>query len=292
MFKPTANVLSRFSLFFAILFLAACGGSSNSTTTVTPVGPVGDTPEDTSSGTDDFSGNEVKDYFVGEGATLKAGVFLGELTYKNEDTPSVEGLMLLSATGNYTFILDTDSNFLNADVVSGTLTLDGNAIEGSAFEYKLSDKWERTTGRIPGRVSSKELASLEPGGLVENAEIVRDPEASDQSLSFSQIAGGTGLYSGSDSQITIDTEGRITGSDRGCMLEGQITIPVADINIFELSYEAKICDDLPSEGTSAERKGEYLGVGTFTPAVSEGEKNIVEFAASNGKVAFYFAGTR
>lgn len=293
MFKLPGNTFSRFSLLFATLSLAACGGGGSSGTTVVNTGSSGDTaPEDTSSGNDDFVGKGVKDYFVGDDATLEAGVFLGQVNYTN-DNPPVDGFMLLSPTGNFTFILDTDSvTSLETNTISGTLTLEDAEIEGSAVEYELFEKWYRSSGSIKGTVNSIESALLFTGGIVENAEINRVGEASDpgdQNLSFSLIAG---IYetNGSDPQIMIDVDGGINGVDRGCILEGQITIPVAEINIYELSYEASGCSDL-AEAPGEKRDGDYLGVGTFTPANGEGEGGI-EFSASNGKMAFYFAGER
>lgn len=305
MFKLPENTLTRFSLLFATLSLAACGGGgSSSTSVVSQENTGGETPEDTSSGSDDFAGTQVQDYFVGENATLKAGVFLGQVSYTN-DTPPVDGFMLLSPTGNFTFVLDTESvTSLDVNIISGTLTLDGLDIEGSLVEYELfKGSWNRSTGslKVPSSVTPGESPSalLYTGGIVDKVEITRNDDASDQSLDFAEIADGTGIYrsTGSDSQITIDTAGGITGFDRGCELKGQITIPTdevnipdADINIFELSYEASGCDDL-AEAPSSQRNGEYLGVGTFTPTNSEGEERI-EFAASNGKIAFYFAGAK
>ena len=290
MFKLTQNTLSRFSLLFAILALTACGGGGSSgTTVVSRENTGGETPEDTSSGSDDFAGKGVKDYFVGEDATLKAGVFLVQVNYIN-DTPSVDGLMLLSPTGNFTFVLDTDSvPSLNTNTLSGTLTLDGPEIMGSAVEYELFESWNRATGGIAGTVTSNESAFLFTGGIVDNAEINRDAGLSDQSLSFFQIKG---IYenNGADAQITIDADGGVNGVDRGCILKGQVSIPVAEINVYELSYEASGCSNL-AEATGEERDGDYLGVGTFTPMSSEGEGEI-EFATSNGKIGFYFAGTR
>ncbi|MDL0429542.1 hypothetical protein QPM17_00250 [Marinobacter sp. TBZ242] len=290
MFKLPRNTLSRFPLLFATLALAACGGGGSSGTTVVNTGSsVDETPEDTSSGSDDFVGEGVKEFFVGEDATLKAGAFLGRVNY-TDDTPSVDGFMLLSATGNFTFILDTDSDpSRDASIVLGTLTLDGPEIEGAAIEYDLFEKWYRFTGSIAGSVVSNESAILYTGGIVDNTEINRDAGVSDQSLSFNQIAG---IYeaNGSDPQITVDVDGGINGVDRGCIIKGQITIPVAEINVYELSYESSGCSDL-AKSTGEERDGDYLGVGTFTSPDLEGEGKI-EFAASNGEIAFHFAGTR
>ncbi len=282
MFKPTANVLTRFSLFFAMLALAACGGSgSSTTTTVTPVG----TPEDTSSGSDDFAGTEVQDYFVGDNAILKAGVFTAEVTYKDERA-SIVGPMFLSATGNFTFPFGADF------ITSGTLTLDvsdsvGSDISGPVVEYELINTWNRGAGTIEGFVpsDSNESAILGTGGLVKQIDITRDNTASDARLSFAQIAGIYETTAGSDPQITIDVDGGINGVDRGCILKGQITLPPADINIYELSYEASGCTDL-DEATSSERNGTYLGLGTFNSTDES-----IKFAASNGKIAFYFDGT-
>jgi len=212
MLKLPENTLTRFSLVIATLSLAACGGGgSSSTTVVSQENTGGGTPEDTSSGSDDFSGTEVQGYFVGENATLKAGVFLGQVSYTN-DTPPVDGFMLLSPTGNFTFVLDTESvTSLDVNIVSGTLTLDGLDIEGSLVEYELfKGSWNRSTGslKVPSSVTpgASTSALLYTGGIVDKVEITRNDDASDQSLDFAEIAGGTGIYrsTGSDSQITID----------------------------------------------------------------------------------------
>lgn len=280
----------------AALLLSACGGSSSSTTTLRSGPSGGDSPAGTPSGNDDFSGTGVQDYFTGPDATLKAGAFLGALSYRDGNPPPVDGFMLLSATGNFAFVLDTPSTELNANIVVGTLALDGLNIEGKVVEYELLDAWFRSTGSLvePSQVISNETALLYPGGRVVEVEMTRDTPASDQSLGLSeQIASGTGRYqaNGSGAQVTIDTGGVITGVDRGCILQGQITIPVAQINIFELSYQAAGCSDLAGEATGSQRDGQYRGVGTFTAAAA-GEGGDIEFAASNGKIALAFAGTR
>ncbi|MCR8915977.1 hypothetical protein FDP08_02605 [Marinobacter panjinensis] len=305
MLKLPENTLTRFSLVIATLSLAACGGGgSGSTTVVSESNPGGDTPVDTSSGSDDFSGTEVQDYFVGDTAILKAGVFSAMVTYVNDNPPPVDGVMLLSPTGNYTFIMDTDWNTsFKANIVQGTLTSDGISdsgfydIEGPVVEYELFDEWFRTPetsdkkATIVGVVPSddNDSAFLDTGTRVEEIAINRDP-VSDLSLSFAQIQGIYESTAGPDPQIIIDGDGGINGVDRGCIIEGQITIPVAAVNVYELSYKASGCTNL-DEATGEERDGDYLGIGTFTPASSEGEGSI-EFAASNGKIAFYFAGTR
>ncbi|MDK8464425.1 hypothetical protein [Marinobacter sp. SS13-12] len=297
MLKLPGNTLTRFSLVFVTLSLAACGGGgSSSTTVISQENTGGGTPEDTSSGSDDFVGKEVQDHFVGADAILKAGVYSVVVTYTDEREPLV-GPMLLSATGNFTFPFGDR-------VTSGTLIYDGlsdsegSYIEGPVVEYELFDEWVRTPesadkkATIVGVVPPDQNVSalLDTGALVEEIKITRDNSASNQSLRFDQIAGTHEASAGSDPQIMIDVDGGINGVDRGCILEGQVTIPVAEVNIYELSYEASGCTDLP-EATGEERDGDYLGIGTFTPAGSEGEGSI-EFAASNGKIAFYFAGTR
>lgn len=292
MYKLSGNALSGFSLLFIALSLAACGGGGGSSSTIDVVdgSSGGDTPGDTSSGSDDFEGKEVQDYFVGDTAILKAGVFLVEVTYTDDREPLV-GPMFLSATGNFTFPFGSDS------VTSGTLTLEdsdsvGSDLVGPVVEYELFDTWFRSTGTIVGFVSSdqNETALLGTGGLVEQIEIVRDNAASDGNLSFAEIAGTYETTAGSDPQIMIDVDGGINGVDRGCILKGQITIPVAEINIYELSYVASGCSDL-AEATGSQRDGEYLGIGTFTPAADSAGDGSIKFAASNGKIAFYFAGT-
>lgn len=288
MYKLSGNALSGFSLLFIALSLAACGGGGGSSSTIDVID--GSSGEDTSSGSDDFVGKEVQDYFVGNDAKLKAGAFLATVTYTDDREPLV-GPMFLSATGNFTFPFGADF------ITSGTLTLEGSDSVGSdlagpVVEYELFDTWGRTTGTIVGFVpsDSNESAFLDTGGLVEQIEITRDNPASDENLSFDKIAGIYETPAGSDPQITIDVAGGINGVDRGCILEGQITIPVAEINIYELSYVASGCSDL-AEATGSQRDGEYLGIGTFTPAADSAGDNSIKFAASNGKIAFFFAGT-
>ncbi|MEX1228393.1 MAG: hypothetical protein WD623_02440 [Marinobacter sp.] len=261
----------------AALLLSACGGGSSSSTTVRDETPP---PEDTSSGRDDFSGQGVKDYFVGPDATPEAGVFLGEVTYTNE-TPAVEGMMFLSPTGNFSFILGADS------ITSGTLTFDGTNVVGTAVEYELFDKWFRSPGALTSTAVSNESATFDPSGIVDEFTITRDSVASDQTLTFDQIQGLYKTTAGAEPQITVDVDGGINGVDRGCILKGQITIPVPAINVYELNYEASGCNAV-GEVTGSQRDGEYLGVGTFNPADAGG----IEFGASNGKIASFFTGTR
>ena len=284
MLKLPENTLTRFTLLFATLSLAACGGSSSSSTTITSLNP----PEDTSSGNDDFQGTEVQDYLVGVNPILKAGVYTAVVSY-TDGRDDLVGPMLLSATGNFTFPFGADF------ITSGTLNLEGSDeqgadIGGPVVEYELFDTWSRTTGTIVGIVEPdlNESAVLDTGAQVDGINITRNNDASDENLSFDQQIAGRYETTGSDAQIDIDVEGRIDGFDRGCILEGQITIPVPEINIYELSYEASGCTNL-AEATAEERNGDYLGVGTFIPAA--GDEGI-KFAASNGKIAFFFSGTK
>lgn len=290
MFKFPANKVSGFVLIIAALSLAACGGGGGGSTVVRDGGSGNDTPEDTSSGNDDFSGGDPQEYFREPNAILKAGVFTAEVVY-TDGRENLVGPMILSATGNFTFPFGADF------VTSGTLSLEGSDSEGSDFggpvvEYELMDnEWRRSTGVIAGFVpssGSNESAMLDTGALVDVINITRQSDANVQDLSFEQIAGRYET-TGPDPQINIDVEGRIDGFDRGCVLEGNITIPAPEIDVFELSYTASSCTDL-AEATGEERTGEYRGVGTFTPATSESGANIT-FASSNGKIAFYFAGT-
>lgn len=278
----------------AALLLSACGGSSSSSTTVKGETPP---PEDTSSGRDDFSGQGVNPDFAGENATLKAGVFLTKVTYSessNIEPKNANGRGILSPTGNFTFVTFNDVN----SITSGTISLGGTnsdeepVINGSVVEYELFETWDREEGSIVGvvPVGSNEKAFLDTGNSVDVIEIDRVNESSDLSIDLDTISGIYETVAGSDPQITIDMGGGLSGVDSGCILEnGKITIPVSEINVFELSYEASGCN-AQGEVTAAERNGEYLGIGTFLEAGAD--PSSIEFFASNGKVSFSFDGMK
>jgi len=280
------------SVVCAALLLSACGGSSSSSTTVvrneTPP------PEDTSSGHDDFSGTDVQPYLVGDDATLEAGLFLAEITYKETDADgdpiTDDALMELSATGNFTLVFDPDT------ITVGTLTLEGDDISASVTDYLFAEgEWQESErGTILGRVVSPEEARLEPGGRIENVLLTRDPGLSDQDpgqeLDLEEISGTYSMSQPGSPSITINGAGEITGTVSECILNGQVEIPEPSLNIYELSYTASNCDTL-GQVSASQRNGKYLGVGLFDPDSTTGTGDI-DFAASNGKITFFFAGTR
>ena len=296
MSQTRENKKGLLSVVCAALLLSACGGSSSSSTTVvrneTP-------PEDTSSGHDDFSGTDVQPYLVGEDATLEAGLFLAEITYKETDADgnriTDDALMTLSATGNFTLVFDPDT------ITVGTLTLEGDVIEASVTDYLFAEgEWQESErATISGFVAppeSPEDARLEPGGRIENVLLTRDPGLSDQDpgqeLDFEKISGTYSMSQPGSPSITINGAGEITGTVSECILNGQVEIPESGLNIYELSYTASNCDTL-GQVSSSQRNGKYLGVGLFYPDSTTGTgTSEIDFAASNGKITFFFAGTR
>ncbi|MGO1503140.1 MAG: hypothetical protein ACTHWH_17860 [Marinobacter sp.] len=241
---------------FSALALSACGGGGSSSSD----GP-------------DNSATE-----------LKPGVYnIGRIF---SDGSSKEGLSLISPSGEFVSVLGR--------AAFGPLTFSGSGeFSGPIVEYTLNDTTEPLRGTVSGIVKSAKEADLtaSKSDLSVSGVLLRRDEPSDLGVTLSRISAN---YSTDDSQsaITISSDGVVAGTDKtGCVFSGKVEIPDEAINVFEITYEAENCAEIPTENASAEdRNGTFSGLGTYIPSGESGEE--ILFYTRNDTVAWMFRGNK
>lgn len=224
----------------------------------------------------------------GSSATeLESGVYnIGRIF---SDGSTQEGLSFISASGQFVSVLGR--------VAFGTLKYSDNGeFSGPIVEYTLNNSAELLRGTLSGVVTSSKEADLtaSKSELAVSGVLVRKDKPSDFGVTLDRISAN---YSTDDSQssITIASDGVVSGNDQtGCDFRGKVKIPDEAINVFEITYEASLCDELPAEDASAEdRNGTFSGLGTYIPSGEPGESGgEVLFYSQNGTVAWMFKGKR
>lgn len=278
MFKPTANLIPRFSLLFAVVSLAACGGSSSS-------GGSGPTP----GGVDDPAAAT---------APVEPGFFTTSVTH-DSGAPDQDAFALISSTGQYAFFTD------GVDGIFGTVAF-GNedTFTGGAENVFLDETWQSVDGSVQGNSISAEqfnarfTASTAEGDAGTDITGNRSNTVSDRSLTMEELS-ATYSLSGSDqtTAVTIGSDGSVTGSetvtgsdpDKGCIISGSVEIPDAAYNIFEGNLSLTNCASIEG-ATSEQRNGEYPVIGFLNP-VEDGPGDLV-FVGTNSDVIFLFIGAR
>lgn len=203
---------------------------------------------------------------------------------------------MLSSTGKFVSVFDERSD-LKA-ITSGNIDFSPSGkISGDVVDYQLKTRsgetsWRSILGTLSGQVVSSERADLtaSTNGKVSSISVLlRRPGFSDLGVTKKKIE-KTYFMSDLNNSVTIniDSEGAIIGNDsKGCIFDGKVVIPDNTINVFEVTYEAENCEELPSEGAPPEdRNGTYSGLGTFDHSDSK-----LIFFSGNDKVAWIFEGT-
>ncbi len=273
MFKPTANVLARFSLFFAVTALAACGGGGGGSS---------------DSGTGPGTGSG-----PGAGATaVKPGIFESTISSGSEGTDQ-QARTLVSPSGRYAIFTG------NLTGTFGTLTLssrDEDTFSGDGKNLFFDKTWQSFDGSLQGNTSTNSEqfnATFTPdnteSGVVSDIIGFRSNVASDLDVTMTDLNETYFLPDTNPTSVTIGLDGKVTGSEAndGCVFNGDISIPDPAYNIFEGTLSLTNCADtgaVPAE----QRNGDYQIVGFLLP-LSEGVKNLI-FAGTNGNAIFSFSG--
>lgn len=277
MFKPTAHLISRFSLLFAILSLAACGGSSG--------GGGG-------SGSDD--GNDP----AGATAAVEPGFFTTTVSHDSEE-PDQQAFALIGPSGKYAFFTN------GVDGIFGTLAFGSDdTFSGDAENVFLDETWQSVDGSVQGSSVSAEqfnarftASSAEPDA---GSDITgtRSNTVSDMSLTLEELSATYSLSgSGQTTTVTIASDGTVDGSetvtgsdpDQGCIISGAVDIPDPAYNIFEGNLTLTNCAAIEG-ATSEQRNGDYPIIGFLQPS-QEGPGDLV-FVGTNSDVIFLFIGAR
>lgn len=249
--KDTKQAGVSILLVCSALMFSACGGSS-------------------SSGGPDNSATE-----------LKPGVYdIGRIF---SDGSTKEGLSLISPSGEFVSVLGR--------AAFGPLTFSGSGeFSGPIVEYMLNNSSEPLRGTVSGAVKSAKQADLtaSTSDSSANGVLLRKDESSNLGVTLDRISA---IYSseGSQSTITIASDGDVSGNDKtGCDFSGEVKIPDEAINVFEITYEASLCEGVPTENASAEdRNGTFSGLGTYDASAGG-----ILFYSQNGTVAWMFRGKR
>ncbi len=274
MFRRTFNSGLAATVLCASVLLSACGGGGGS-------GSSGSSASSASSG--------------GDATTLKAGLYVADVKYVN-GAPSQKAVTYLSPTGTFAIIFGG-----GAGLSFGTLAFDSSNISGTSIDYRqlVSDQpnsegfvEDRSVfeGAISGTISSLESGSfstVDPAGKVNtNVTLKRQNSLSDLGISLKRVA-GTYVKGESEVALTFGEDGssfaQYYTQTTGCQLggPGTLSVPVASINVFDISYTMSNC-------TNESRNGEYSGIGFFGPTADQ--RMQVVFAAHNGNVAMKFEG--
>ncbi len=306
--KTTANVLSRFSLLFAMLMLAACGGSGSSGDGTDPVQneqnggtePVPDdgsdpVPDDGSDPVSDGGTDPVPDDGTDPGTVataVKPGLFLTSITY-DSGIPDQQGFALISSSGKYAFYRNGRAGTF------GKLTSDGdNKFSGDGTKVFLDETWQSVDGALEGSVSASSPEEFNATFSPDTAEPdvgwkitgVRSDEVSDPEITMEDLSGIYFLSEANPTSVTIETNGTVTVDDSssGCKFGAdKISIPDPAYNIFEGTLSLSDCADI--DGASGDqRDGDYPIIG-YLLRFPEGAKRLV-FAGTNGDVVFLFSG--
>lgn len=261
MFKLSGNALPRMSLLLATFSLAACGGGGG--------------------GSSSDDGNNLEPGTT----TVDPGFFMTTITYASGEEPD-RASTLLSPTGEYvTVISDADGTF-------GELTFrSDDTFSGAGTNVFFDGGWQSEDGSLEGNVvSPQELIATytAPRG---NSELTleRANEFSDLGVTLGDLEGIYLMSGGISTSVTINSNGEVTdGSDStGCVISGTITIPNPAFNIFEVDLTLSNCGEIEGGATSAQRNGEYEGLGAYDPENSE-----LLFSGTNGKVVALFIGVK
>ncbi|MGO1658320.1 MAG: hypothetical protein ACTHYN_06835 [Marinobacter sp.] len=254
MLKVVNKTQAGFLVVFSALALGACGGGGGS------------------GGSSDGGSTVTK---------LKPGVY--DIGRKFSNGKTKEGISLISPSGQFVSALGR--------AAFGPLEYSGSGkFSGPIVEYTLNNSSEPLRGTVSGVVKSSRKAELtaSKSDLRVSGALGRKDKVSDLGLTLNELSG---TYNGADDSdktlwINIDPAGEVTGGDRGCVFNGNVTIPDKTVNVFEITYKAETCDEVSSMDTSAkERNGDYSGLGAYIPT-EDGKKML--FYSQNGTVAWRF----
>ncbi|MCR8916477.1 hypothetical protein FDP08_19585 [Marinobacter panjinensis] len=265
------------------LLISACGGSENSqpladgsSPTALAEGGSWSTPlVDGTNGSSESlaSAND------GGDTGLRPGIYLTDIASDNGS--SDEAITWISSSGRFaTAINGTNSIF-------GTLeaTSDGSQFSGSAANLFYTNQWNRVDGSLNGIIEdSQSLSYTISGNFNANAVLARLIDLSNQSISLS-ILSGSYLSFDQTTSFTIGSQGGISGSDAtGCVFDGEISIRASNINVFDITFDARNCG-ATSTSSPSERNGRYNGVGSY-----DSINFVISFMSANSTVILPFQG--
>jgi hypothetical protein len=208
-----------------------------------------------------------------------AGIYTGKFATDGQEF-EVDGLVAPSGEVRFITTLDeqlmgqitiTDSGF-SVDPLSSFIS-DGNLSD----EYYASVF--NTNGSATGTIDNDQLTGTSTiGGNTASFVMDKDNDLTDVGASFDQL---TGNYASPDSltSISFDIDGKINGlDDDGCVYSGAMTIPDANINIYEMNVIVENC-----EGGD----GSYNGLAAVIPAgtIEDIDNKVVLFQVDNELIA-------
>ena len=237
------------------ILLSACGGSSDPTDSL-PFFP----PESVS----------ISDV---------AGVFSGTYSTGGQ-LVVIDGIV--SPNGELRVITQFDEQ------LGGQLTFNGenftvDPLSSFISPGNLSDNYYAAifneNGTASGTISNSEISgTTEFSNQTSNFSLTKEVELTNQGADFADV---TGNYVTPDylTSISFDVDGKVSGlDDEGCLYSGQLSIPEASINVYEVGLTVENC---------GEGNGTYDGLGTLVPSnyIDDGDSNVFIFQADNSQIA-------
>jgi hypothetical protein len=208
-----------------------------------------------------------------------AGIYIGKFATNGQEF-EVDGLV--APSGEVRFITTLDEQ------LKGKITITDSGFSVDPLSSFISDGYLsddyyasvfNTNGSATGTIDNERLTGTSTfDGNTASFVMDKDNDLTELGASFDQL---TGNYVTPDflTSISFDIDGKINGlDDEGCVYSGAMTIPDADINIYEMNVIVENCEG--GDGT-------YNGLAAVIPAGTiEGiDTKVVLFQADNELIA-------
>jgi hypothetical protein len=189
-------------------------------------------------------------------------------------------------------------NYIDKKFYSGSYTITGDSISSQDSKSYLWDGLNTGMGSMDGTVYSKStIQSTYTGegeantiGLEINSDlVVYETSIAEKKLKMNDLKGSWTTRDASNKlryAFSLDGEKFYAEESEGCLIEGEVTIPNGNLNIFGLSLQVS--------GTVCTYNGNYTGLGFLTTKLltnddeSQEEVDLLTFAYSNESYGFVF----
>lgn len=228
------------------------------------------------------------------------GVWVG---YSNSSQGDSSEIVSIFYGGKYITLNHIDKGNANLTpndkkFYSGSYTITGDSISSKDSKSYLWDGLNTGMGSMDGTVYSKStIQSRYTGegeantiGLETNSDIVvYETSIAEKKLKMNDLKGSWTTRDASNKlryAFSLDGEKFYAEESEGCLIEGEVTIPNGNLNIFELSLQVS--------GTVCTYNGNYTGLGFLTTKLltnddgSQEEVDLLTFAYSNESYGFVF----
>ena len=225
----------------AALTLSACGGGGSDSPTPTPT----PTPKP---------------------KVMPAGIWVGDITYTNG---SVDDAYVLIAPGGEARFIDS-----NEQGKAKITLVDHEKYTATMESFGTS----YAKGSMSGTYSETTFKGEAVFGGTKASDFTFEKSASTNEGASFEMLKGNYVNIDNSASVAIDIDGVISGSDiYGCQFVGEVTIPDALINIYELVINVSNC---------GQRSGQYTGLATYTKLFTDLDSKQLVYQADNGSFSF------